>query len=191
VLAAGASTRMGSPKALLPWADTTLLHYVVEQQLACGADPVIVVLGVAADDLRPQVPDHAAVQVVLNTAHTAGRSSSTRVGATAAPDTLTALVVQSVDQPCPAEVLELLFTALVRADADLAQPTFGGRRGHPVCFSGRLLSELRQVHEATLGLRAVVRRHAARLVEVPVPSDRVLLNLNDPAAYAAARRAAG
>jgi molybdenum cofactor cytidylyltransferase len=97
--------------------------------------------------------------------------------------------VQSVDQPCPAEVLEALYTAVERG-ADVAQPTFGGRRGHPVCVAASALAELREVEEATQGLRAVVLRHIDKLAEVPVTSDAVLLNLNDPAAYAAARRAA-
>ena len=70
-------------------------------------------------------------------------------------------------------------------------PTFGGRRGHPISFNGRLLPELRRVTEEEEGLRSIVRRHAEHVVEVPVDSEVVVWNLNDPAAYAAARAAAG
>ena len=64
-----------------------------------------------------------------------------------------------------------------------------GRRGHPVLFSGRLLPEMREVQDATLGLRAVVHRHLAGQQEVPVDSPLIHTDLNTPAAYAAARTA--
>jgi CTP:molybdopterin cytidylyltransferase MocA len=67
-------------------------------------------------------------------------------------------------------------------------PTFRGRRGHPVCFDGGLLTQLRGVSEEDQGLRAVVRRHA--VTEVAVEDEAVLWNLNDPNAYAAAKASA-
>jgi CTP:molybdopterin cytidylyltransferase MocA len=70
--------------------------------------------------------------------------------------------------------------------ADVVLPVFGGRRGHPICVRGRLIPELTIVREEDQGPRAVVRRHADRVLEIAVPTADVLLNLNDPAAYAAA-----
>jgi molybdenum cofactor cytidylyltransferase len=90
-----------------------------------------------------------------------------------------------VDQPVSAAVLHQLF--LVRAE--VVVPTYGGRRGHPVCFRGDLLGELREVSEAERGLRGVVRRHT--VTEVPVDDESVLWNLNDPAAYTMARATLG
>jgi CTP:molybdopterin cytidylyltransferase MocA len=112
----------------------------------------------------------------------AGRSSSLRLGATALGQA-DAVLVQSVDQPCPPAVVGALFEA-VEQGAEIAIPTYGGRRGHPICVAGHLLPELRLVTEEDQGLRAVVRRHGAH--EVPVGTEQVLQNLNDPAAYAAA-----
>ena len=43
VLAAGGSSRFGSPKQLLPWKDTTILNSVVRTAIASGLEPVIVV----------------------------------------------------------------------------------------------------------------------------------------------------
>jgi CTP:molybdopterin cytidylyltransferase MocA len=48
LLAAGESTRMGQPKALLPWGDVTLIEYQVRELRAAGVDDVVVVLGHAA-----------------------------------------------------------------------------------------------------------------------------------------------
>jgi molybdenum cofactor cytidylyltransferase len=95
-------------------------------------------------------------------------------------DSVERVIVQSVDQPCDAELLR----TLLEAEGEIVVPAQNGLRGHPVCFSGRLLGELRAVSEETEGLRAVVRRHA--VTEVEVASDAVFWNLNTPEAYQAA-----
>jgi CTP:molybdopterin cytidylyltransferase MocA len=177
ILAAGASRRMGSPKALLPWAGTTLLGAAIREARAAGADEIVVVLGQAAS-----MPSPTGVKVVFNPDEASGRSGSIRLGVAALASNPAAILIQSVDQPCPAAVLQALYDGVSRAEVVI--PTYGGRRGHPVCFAGRLLPELRSVDEASQGLRAVVRAHPVR--EVPVASEAVLWNLNDPSAYAAA-----
>ncbi len=187
ILAAGASQRMGSPKALLPWRGTTLLEYVLQQAHAAAVEDIVVVLGPATRHLEGSLGD---VRVVINMDPETGRSASIRVGCAALSADVRSIVVQSVDQPVGADVLNLLFDALARG-ADIVLPTYRDRRGHPVCFSGQLLPELRAVTEEGEGLRAVVRAHAQHLVEVPVDSESVLWNLNDPAAYAAAQAHAG
>ena len=184
VLAAGASQRMGSPKALLAWQGTTLLGYVLRQLRIARVEHVVVVLGLAHEQISRSVADLAGAQVTLNLDEASGRSGSIRLGASAVPDGVSRVLVQSVDQPCSAAVLEALYTT----EGSVAVPTFEGRRGHPVCFSASLLAELRQVSEASQGLRAVVRRHASELVEVPVTEAAVNWNLNDPAGYAQAHR---
>ena len=181
VLAAGASQRMGAPKALLPWADSTLLGYALEQLALAGVTSPVVVLGLGHEEIAAHVPRLAQAVVALNLDEASGRSGSIRIGAAAVVDGATGVIVQSVDQPCSADVL----MALYEANAEVAAPTFEGRRGHPVCFSSALLAELRAVTEAELGLRAVVKRHLVR--DVAVTSPAVLLNLNDPESYSSAR----
>jgi CTP:molybdopterin cytidylyltransferase MocA len=180
ILAAGASQRMGTPKALLAWGNSTLLEYAVEQVRNADASEVVVVLGPATREVRVEAT------TVFNPDPQTGRSASIRLAASVLPDTVHAVVVQSVDQPVTSDILELLYRGLAEA-SDVVIPTYRGRRGHPVCVSGRLLPELQVVTEEEQGLRAVVRRHADHLVEVAVDTESVVRNLNDPAAYAAAR----
>jgi molybdenum cofactor cytidylyltransferase len=146
-----------------------------------------VVLGPATHHLEDSLGRD--VLVSLNLVPETGRSASIRIGSELFSDDVQALVIQSVDQPCAVDVLEALFHA--SQQADIVVPTFRGRRGHPICVNGRLLPELRRVTEEDEGLRSIVRRHAEHVVEVPVDSEAVVWNLNDPAAYAAARTAAG
>jgi molybdenum cofactor cytidylyltransferase len=168
---------MRQPKALLPWRGSTLLDYAVQQARLAGVDDLVVVLGPGTRDLRPNTP------TTFNPSPESGRSTSIRLGTKRLADVVGAILVQSVDQPVPEAVIAALFEA-VENGADVAVPTYRGRRGHPVCFSGELLSELRAVSEEGQGLRSVVRRHD--VTEVNVHSEAVVWNLNDPAAYAAA-----
>ncbi len=179
VLAAGASQRMGTPKALLPWHGATLLEYVLRQVRTAAIGDIVVVLGPATRHLDGTLGD---VRVVFNLAPETGRSASIRIGSAALPVDVESIVIQSVDQPCPADVLKTLLDAAALGAA-IVVPTHHGRRGHPICVAGRLLPELRQVNEESEGLRAIVRAHAEQLVEVAVDSESVLWNLNDPAAY--------
>src|SRR5215470_3180049 len=52
IVAAGASERMGQPKALLAWRGSTLLEYAVQQARLAGVEELVVVLGPATPDLR-------------------------------------------------------------------------------------------------------------------------------------------
>jgi molybdenum cofactor cytidylyltransferase len=187
ILAAGASQRMGTPKALLSWGHSTLLECALQQARAAGVAHIVVMLGPATRHLEYSLGED--VQVGLNLEPETGRSASIRIGCELMPEAVESIVIQSVDQPCSADVLEALFDATQRAE--IAVPTFRGRRGHPICIDGRLLPELRHVAEEEEGLRSIVRRHAQHVVEVPVESEAVVWNLNDPAAYAAARVATG
>ncbi len=187
ILAAGASQRMGTPKALLAWNGTTLLQFTLQQARAAAVGDIVVVLGPATRHLEDSLGNS---RVTLNLNPETGRSTSIRLGTEAMSDDVEAVIIQSVDQPCLADVLNALFEATAQG-ADIVVPTYRGRRGHPICLAGRLLPELRAVTEKEEGLRSVVRRHAERLVEVPVDSESVLWNLNDPAAYAAAQANAG
>jgi CTP:molybdopterin cytidylyltransferase MocA len=180
ILAAGASQRMGTPKALLEWRGSTLLGYAVSEARTGGAGQVVVVLGPATAHVEVDA------RTVFNPEPDTGRSASIRFAAAAIQGEPGAIVIQSVDQPVTADILRRLYDA-IDDSTDVAIPTFQGRRGHPVCLSGRLLAELHTLTETEQGLRAVVRRHAEHLREVPTDSESVVWNLNDPAAFAAAQ----
>jgi len=175
---------MGRPKPLLAWRSTTLIEYQLGELLAARCTPVVV-LGHAADEVRPHLPVEA--PVVVNEAYLQGRASSLRAGAAALPDDAATIVVLGVDQPRPREVIERLLAAQRAAGAGITVPVCGGRRGHPVVLDGALLPELRSAGDDTLGLRGVLERHRAELREVAFDSAIVLLDINTPEDYERAR----
>ncbi|MCH8995240.1 MAG: nucleotidyltransferase family protein [Chloroflexi bacterium] len=181
LLAAGESARMGRPKPLLPWGGVTLIEYQVGELRAAGVDDLIVVLGHAADEVRPRVPQ--GTRIVVNEAYREGRASSLRAGASALADDADPIVVLSVDQPRPRDVIETLLAAHREHAATITVPIAQGRRGHPVVLAGSLLPELRAASEESQGLRGVIAAHQDELFEVELASPAVLLDINTPEQY--------
>lgn len=131
LLAAGASTRMGTPKPLLELGGETLVRRAARAGLAAGLEPIVVVLGAQAERVRPQLAD-LAVRCVENAAWTEGMGASLRVGMqavlAAAPD-LPAVIVALVDQPhFDAELIGRLRAEQGRTGKAIVA-TGGGRRG--------------------------------------------------------------
>ena len=188
LLAGGESSRMGTAKPLLEWGGNTLIEYQLAQLKEPPVDRLVVVLGHRADEVLPYVrsagPD---VVGVINELYAEGPASSLRLGAAALPDETTAILVLGVDQPRPHDVIARLVDAHRRSGSLITVPTYDEKRGHPPLLDGSLLPELREVNEATQGLRAVIERHAADVIELPFETSAVLLDLNRPQEYQKAR----
>lgn len=187
LLAAGESSRMGSPKPLLPWGDATLIEYQLGELAASQVETVVVVLGYEAQRLRPYVQGPK-MRVVVNEDYRQGPASSLRAGARALPPAVTAVVVLRVDQPRPRYLIDGLVSAHLGQQWPITVPVYQGRRGHPPVLAGQLVPELLAVTEETRGLRAVMWRHAATIHEVELGTPIVLLDINSPQDYQRARR---
>ncbi len=184
LLAAGESTRMGEPKALLRWGGATLIEYQVRQLSEAGVAETVVVLGHAADEIRKRVP--SAARVVVNLHYKEGRATSLRAGAGALPDDAGPIIVLNVDQPRPSELLRSLLAAHEAGASPISRPAFEGQHGHPPVLDGLLLDELRAVEEESLGLRGVMAAHADDVADIDLGDERVLVSFNTPEEYAAA-----
>lgn len=194
LMAGGESSRMGAPKPLLEWSPApglrtggrTLIEYQLEQLRLAGVGRIVVVLGHRADDVHPFV-HRAGALAVINELYTEGRASSVRVGAAALGEDTDAVLLLNVDQPRPHAVMARLLEAHRRDKNLITVPVFDGKRGHPIVVAGSLLPELREVREATQGLRAVIQRHESQVAEVQFDTPVVLLDINLPEEYAQAR----
>jgi len=173
---------MGRPKPLLPWGDTTLIEYQVREMLGAGLERVIVVLGHAWQDVKPYLTGPA-VETVINEAYRESKAGSLRAVAASLLDEDETVVILSVDQPRPRDVLTRLLAAHDAGAALVTVPVHGGRRGHPTVLAGALIPELRNVLDETLGLRGLIERHQAELREVAFDTPIVLLDLNTPDDY--------
>jgi molybdenum cofactor cytidylyltransferase len=180
ILSAGASSRMGRPKALLPYRESTFLGHLIQVTRHRRIGVTRVILGAGAEEIRNIARLDPAV-VVLNPDWEQGQLSSIQAGIRSLEDIETdGIILCPVDHP-------FVSTALV---GDLAErfysegksivlPTFKGRRGHPVIFSKALYGELLAA-PADKGARAIVWAYAADVQEVATDEEGVILNINDP-----------
>ena len=189
LLAAGFSTRMGKPKALLDWGGEPLIAYHVHQLRDAGAEEVIVVLGHRGDEIQRAMRG-LDCRVMLNSRYQMGRASSLRLGAKAVSRDAEAILITSVDQPRPADFLRTLVAAFQAGRAGV-RPVFDGHHGHPIVLAGTLREELMTAAEESDGLLAIVRAHARELDELATPDDLLALDINTPDDYQAALRRFG
>jgi CTP:molybdopterin cytidylyltransferase MocA len=187
VLAAGGSSRFGSPKQLAQLHGRPLLDRVVDAVRAVPAvDPILVVLGAHADRIRAAV-DLDDVQVVVADEWQEGISASLRAGVAAAGEA-EAIVVVLGDQPL---ITPQVIAAVVdRFDAatPAARAMFGGAPGHPVLIKRSLFGELARLRGdsgaketlETRGVATIECGHLASGYDVDTPEDLTAIG-NDPA----------
>lgn len=186
VLAAGASSRMGRPKAFLPMAPGgTMLGRVLGTLADAGIDPLIVVARTRFDPASAWSDSRAAgVRVVVNPDPERGQLSSFVCGIDALDPAAPCALMTLVDVPLvrPASVAALV-RAWRGAQVMLVRPVHGGRHGHPVIFGRRLLDALRRA-DCSEGAKPIVRAFASQGLEVPVDDPGVLVDLDTPDEYA-------
>jgi molybdenum cofactor cytidylyltransferase len=188
VLAAGKSSRMGRPKALLPIGRTgeTFLTHIIRQLRGGGIERIIVVIGGHAADVRASLAaDDSSLRVVENPHFEEGQLSSLLVGLESAdgPD-VDAVMMTLVDLPLiTSETVRTVLDAHRHApDAPLVRPRRGGRHGHPVVFHRKLFDELRR-DDPSSGAKPVVHAHAAEEVSVDVADDGPFTDIDTPEDY--------
>jgi molybdenum cofactor cytidylyltransferase len=166
VLAAGASSRMGRPKMLLPLGGGTLLSAVTGALLDGGLARVVVVLGHEADLVRrgAGLAADARLHMVVNAEWPSGMASSLRRGLEGCGDAGAALVALGDQAGITAERVRRIVAAW-HPGVSLVVPVSGGRAGHPVLFGRGLWEELRSL-SGDVGGREVVRRHLDEAVLV-------------------------
>lgn len=192
LLAAGASRRMGSPKPLLPWGDRTLIAWEVDELMRSSVEEIVVVTGSRSEAVRRALGDGARY-CLFNRRWAHGRAGSLAAGARAllsVEPTPEAVVIQNVDQPTRAAIIDRLVRERAERDADVVQPSHHGHGAHPIVVSGRLLGELAAVEERTFGLRALLDRHPPH--RVPMDDEPVVaLDLDTPDTLEEGRRVLG
>jgi molybdenum cofactor cytidylyltransferase len=162
ILAAGASTRLGRPKQLLPLAGRPVLAHVVVAASQTGLDPLIVILGYAADDIRRQA-DLFGTTVLVNPRYADGQSSSVRAAIRALPADVGGVVFLLGDQPLvEPEIIKRLLAANRKDTALIIQPRYAEGPGNPVLIGRPLFPALLELTGDT-GARPLLRRHADRI----------------------------
>jgi molybdenum cofactor cytidylyltransferase len=181
ILSGGASQRMGSPKALLPYQGRPFLEHLI----AVTSHPKIgarrIVLGAHAELIADSVR-LAADEVVINTEWEKGQLSSIQAGIRSLPAGTDGMILCLIDHPLISatlvdELIERFY--LGSRTPPIVLPVYQSKRGHPVIFSAGVYEEL-LVAPMDQGARSVVWAHAGEVAEVVTLEQGCVLNLNDP-----------
>jgi CTP:molybdopterin cytidylyltransferase MocA len=186
ILSGGASRRMGSPKALVPYQGRSflehLLHVTAQEEIGVrrvvlGADAWAITETVA---LRPD-------EIVVNEDWEQGQLSSIQAALRSLPVATDGMLLCLIDHPLVSrELVSDLIERFYSSGKTIALPVYKGRRGHPVIFAATLYEELLAAPLET-GARAVVWAHSDEVSEMDTIEEGCVLNLNDPDALASAR----
>jgi molybdenum cofactor cytidylyltransferase len=182
ILSGGASQRMGSPKALLPYQGRPFLEHLLQVTTHAKIGVRRVVLGAHAERIADAVR-LAADEVVINERWEQGQLSSIQAGIRGLPAATDGIILCLIDHPLiSANLVHDLIERFYFAQAArplIVLPVYQGKRGHPVIFSAAVYGELLAA-PMEQGARSVVWAHAGEVAEVITLEQGCVLNLNDP-----------
>ena len=186
ILAAGESRRMGQPKMLLPWGDTTVLGQVISTYQAAGVEDILVVTGGSHEQVMQIVHEYRA-RSVFNEAYSRGEmlSSLQRGLESLLQDRaeVEAALIGLGDQPqVQARCVHLICDAYRRQRARLIVPSIQMRRGHPWLVARSLWKDLLEM-KAPQSPRDFLNQHAGEILYVEVDTPSVLADLDTPEDY--------
>ena len=167
ILAAGASTRLGRPKQLLPWQGVTLLQHAVKTALTVTTLPVVVT-GANGEHLAAAL-DPGQVKLVFNPNWQQGIASSIRCGLqallnrTPEPDQVIFMVC---DQPfVTAELLLNLINEQQKSRKPIVASAYAGTLGIPALFDRSMFPQLLDLQGDT-GARKLIQLNSGGVAAV-------------------------
>jgi molybdenum cofactor cytidylyltransferase len=187
ILAAGMSTRMGEAKQMLRLGNSTLLEQVLENVKDSGVDEIVLVLGHAAETIRPLVANQR-LKVVINEAYREGMGTSLRTGLAALDPGINAALIVLADQPfVRPTTLDRLIDRYQGSNAQIVIPMYKGFRGNPVLLDRSVFPEVMAL-SGDIGCRAIFGSHLEGIVKVPVDDIGVLLDIDSKDDFAKLQR---
>lgn len=171
LLAAGESSRMGSPKQLLPYGGQTLIEYMVKIAGSSKAKLVVVVLGAKADSIATKIDNNSAI-LVVNDSWQEGMASSIRTGIKtliqADPNAVGAILLVC-DQP---DITSQLINDLIDAHLQTGKPiitcSYADTFGPPALFHRSIFPDLLQL-KGDVGARSILQQHIQDVETVAFP----------------------
>lgn len=186
VLAAGRSSRMGRPKALLPIGEgDTFLSRIVRTLWRAGVDDVVVVLGHDADVIAASLERlDVRARVVINRDYDRGQLSSLLTGLDVVDRPgVDAALVTLVDVPFVSEMtVKTVLERFHSTRAPIVRPTSRERHGHPVVIDRSLFGRLRRSSDSE-GAKPIIRAYASPAGDVVVDDDGAFTDIDTAAAY--------
>ena len=182
LLAAGDSSRMEQPKALLSFNGSSFIDTILDHLSGSGCDPVLSVLGHHGDVICQQT-DANTYKCFSNPQPQLGMLSSLKIAIEHLPESCQGFILSLVDHPA---VKRETYTAIVQAAKlnpnKIIIPQFYGQNGHPVFFGRVFFQELLNAPNEQ-GARIVVHQHLDDVHFLHVEDTGILQDIDTPEEY--------
>ena len=182
ILAAGQSKRMGQPKMLLPWGETTVLGQVISTFKAAGVEDILVVTGGAREEVEALV--NSSARTVYNPMYAEGEMlSSVQAGLADLKPEVEAALIGLGDQPQVRErSVWLVREEYHKSGASIVVPSYKMRRGHPWLVARPFWDEILKMRSPA-SLRDFLNSHQNEIRYVNVESGSILQDMDTPEDY--------
>ncbi len=182
ILAAGDSSRMGFPKALLPLGAGTFLGHILDTLDELKLPATRVILGNQETRIRPLLISRR-VHIHVNPNPERGQFSSMRLALENLPPDCRGCLMWPVDQPLiSAALVRSLIRLFLNSTASLAMPDRGGKAGHPAIFGRGLIAELLAA-PPDANPKLIVARHKSGAVRLPTEDRGTVEDIDTPEDY--------
>ena len=180
VLAAGSSTRMGAPKQLLEYQGRPLVRHAAQVALAAGCEPVIVVLGSRAGEIR-QAFDGLRVEITVNPRWQEGMGTSIQAGLAALGPRGDTAILTLGDQPLVTpRFLRKLREIHAASEQPIVAAWYSGTVGVPALFARAAFRKL-QALGPDQGCKGVILKNQVQATFVDCPE--AALDIDTPDDY--------
>ena len=184
VLAAGDSTRMGYPKALLPLGEELFITRILRVLRNAELPRPVIILGRAAAAIQPRIQDWPA-DIRINSDPDRGQLSSIQLAFANIDPAYAAGMIWPVDQPAVSvDLVRRLAELFLSSESRIVFPKCGAKRGHPAIFHRDLFQEFM---DAPLkeGPKSILLRHQKETAELPTEETAAVQDIDTPSDYLA------
>jgi CTP:molybdopterin cytidylyltransferase MocA len=180
ILSSGLSQRMGKPKALLNWDDsTTFLEKIIDEYYRASLGKIICMINRIIEPACRSMKMPGNVKFIVNEHPEWGRFYSIKSGTAEAKDS-DFCYIQNVDNPfISIKTIEALFEK--RDPGAWCSPVYSGKNGHPVLLPGIILKEISRIENLDTILSDILKKYRVNRVEVD--DEAILRNINTPDDY--------
>jgi xanthine dehydrogenase accessory factor len=182
ILGAGESSRMGRPKLLLPFGESTVIGTVIQNALSSTVENIIVVLGSNYESHRVAIKE-TPVEIIRNRRYKDGMLSSVQCGLGAIPETTDAVMVLLGDQPMiEGSEMNKLIESFSDSGKEIIIATHRDKRGHPILFGRKYIDEIKgYAREASL--RDLLQKHPEAIREIEAEDSGILRDIDTDEDY--------
>ncbi|MEJ2054955.1 MAG: nucleotidyltransferase family protein [Calditrichaceae bacterium] len=184
LLAAGESSRMGRPKALLPYEGITFIDSILNKFAETGCEPIITILGSHAEMICEKTKVNS-FHCFNNPHPEDGQLSSLKIAVKNLPENSLGFILALVDHPMvKLDTYRKLFAMAQSHPGNIIIPEFLGQKGHPVFFGRPFFNSIMDLPLSD-GARMVIRENPDEVKFLPVDDEGILKDIDTPDEYRA------